>query len=87
MSITEYSINFWFSAIGIGVFGTALAYYLWNEGVGALGADRAGIFMNVAPLAAVLASPFFGEELFMYHLISLVVIVTGVIIMQLKRKL
>ncbi len=85
-SIINYSSNFWFSAIGIGVFGTALAYYLWNVGVGDLGADRAGIFMNVAPLAAVLVSPIFGEELFLYHLVSLVVIVSGVIIMQLKRK-
>lgn len=85
-SIIDYSSNFWISAVGIGVFGTALAYYFWNVGVGDIGADRAGIFMNVAPLAAVLASPFFGEELFFYHFISLVVIVSGVVIMQLKRK-
>lgn len=86
-SIINYSSSYWLSAIGIGVFGTALAYYLWNVGVGDLGADRAGVFMNVAPLAAVLASPFFGEQLYAYHLFSFVIIVTGVVIMQLKKKI
>ncbi len=79
-----YPYQFWLSAIGIGAFGTSLAYYLWNKGVGEIGAAQAGIYMNVAPLSTVLFSIFFGEQLFPYHIISFVVIVTGLLIMQIK---
>lgn len=83
-NFANYSYQFWIAAIGIGAFGTSLAYYLWNKGVGEIGAARAGIYMNIAPLSTVLFSLFFGEELFLYHIISFVIIVTGLLIMQLK---
>jgi drug/metabolite transporter (DMT)-like permease len=83
-NFTEYPYQFWLSVIGIGVLGTALAYFLWNKGVSSIGAAQAGIYMNVAPLSAVLFSFVFGEQLFFYHIISFVIIVTGLLIMQLK---
>lgn len=81
---TKYPYQFWLSAIGIGALGTALAYYLWNKGIVLVGAAQAGIYMNIAPLSTVLFSFFFGEQLFPYHIISFVIIVTGLLIMQLK---
>lgn len=81
----NYSYPFWLAAIGIGAFGTSLAYYLWNKGVGEIGAAQAGIYMNIAPLATVLFSLLFGEQLFPYHIISFVIIVSGLLIMRLKQ--
>ncbi len=83
-NFANYSYQFWLAAIGIGAFGTSLAYYLWNKGVGEIGAAQAGIYMNIAPLSTVLFSLFFGEQLFPYHIISFMIIVTGLLIMQLK---
>ena len=83
-NFTLYPYPFWLSAIGIGALGTALAYYLWNKGIALIGAAQAGIYMNIAPLSTVLFSFFFGEQLFSYHIISFMIIVTGLLIMQLK---
>ncbi len=83
-NFTSFPYQFWIAAIGIGAFGTSLAYYLWNKGVGEIGAARAGVYMNIAPLSTVLFSLFFGEELFAYHIISFIIIVTGLLTMQLK---
>jgi drug/metabolite transporter (DMT)-like permease len=83
-AVTEYPQPFWWSVMGIGIFGTALAYYAWNKGVSLIGAAQAGIFMNVVPLTAVLFSFIFGEQLFAYHIISFVIIVTGLLLMQLQ---
>ena len=84
--IVDYSATFWFSTIAIGVFGTALAYYLWNKGVGEIGAHNAAIYMNIAPLAAVLFASLFGEQLFQYHIYSFIIITVGVLIMQTKSR-
>ncbi len=83
-NIANYPQPFWLSVIGIGVLGTALAYYAWNKGVALIGAAQAGIYMNVVPLTAVLFSFLFGEQLFMYHLLSFIIIITGLLLMQLQ---
>jgi len=43
----------WLSLAYMGVFGTALAYVWYLEGVGALGPARAAIFVNLVPVAAI----------------------------------
>jgi drug/metabolite transporter (DMT)-like permease len=83
-NIVNYPQPFWLSVIGIGILGTALAYYAWNKGVALIGAAQAGIYMNVVPLTAVLFSFIFGEQLLAYHIISFIIIVTGLLFMQLQ---
>ncbi|MDW3652771.1 MAG: DMT family transporter [Bacteroidia bacterium] len=80
--VSTYSISFWFSAIGIGFFGTAVAYYFWNEGIKISSANQAGIMLNVVPLSTAIFSIILGEELFMYHLISGLLILVGVIVIR-----
>jgi drug/metabolite transporter (DMT)-like permease len=83
-NVVEYPQPFWLSVIGIGILGTALAYYAWNKGVSLIGAAQAGIYMNVVPLTAVLFSFIFGEQLFAYHIVSFVIILIGLLLMQLQ---
>ena len=77
--------DFWLSAIGIGFFGSTLAYLFWNKGIQKLGAANGAIFVNAVPLTTAVFALFFGEQLEMYHAISGGLILTGVLYVQLQR--
>ena len=78
--------EFWIAAIGMGLPGTALAYYGWNLGVKQIGPARAPVFLNMIPaMVAIFAVPF-GAELYGFHLISLLIIVAGVLVIQVKKR-
>jgi drug/metabolite transporter (DMT)-like permease len=79
-------IDFWLSAIGIGVLGTGVAYLFWNLGIQKKGAANAGLYMNFVPLAAAIFGLFFGERLENYHLISSFFILYGIYITNRKGK-
>lgn len=81
-NLGTHSFSYWLAAIGIGVFGTAAAYFLWNAGIKLTNANQAGIFINVVPLSAAIFSVIFGEELFFYHLVSGAFIILGVVVMR-----
>ncbi|MCB0631198.1 MAG: EamA family transporter [Saprospiraceae bacterium] len=85
-SWSSYPGNFWLAAFGMGGIGTALAYFFWNKGIARVGAPQAGIFLNIIPFAAALFALLFGEQIHLYHLFSGLIIITGVIIMQLRDK-
>jgi drug/metabolite transporter (DMT)-like permease len=78
--VTTHTYGFWMAVFGIGCFGTALAYFLWQKGVQIAGADKAGIYMNIVPLSAALFAILFNEHLHAYHLIGGLLIVTGLLI-------
>ena len=59
-NIQSYSFTFWFSAIGIGFFGTAAAYYLWNEGIKLTSPNQAAMMINIIPLSAAVISIILG---------------------------
>lgn len=81
-NIANYSNSFWLSALGIGFFGTSVAYYFWNEGIELSSANQAGIMINVIPLSTAIVSVFLGESLYLYHLISALLILLGVFIIR-----
>lgn len=78
--VSTHTFGFWMAVFGIGCFGTALAYFLWQKGVQIAGADKAGIYMNIVPLSAALFAILFDEHLYAYHLIGGLFIVTGLLI-------
>lgn len=84
IGIPDYSSSYWIAALGIGGFGTAVAYLLWNKGIQLTNANEAGIFINVVPLSTAAFSLIFGEILFGYHLVSGILIILGVIILLKK---
>lgn len=83
-ALAVVDIYFWGAAVGIGVLGTGLAYLLWNAGIKILGAGKAGLYMNIVPLAAAIFSVAVGESLANYHWISGAIIIFGMVIFNRK---
>ncbi len=74
----QHTPAYWGWAVGIGVGGTAVAYLLWNWGLSRAGTSRAGLFLNVIPLAAALAAVWWGAPVLPFHLVSGALILTGI---------
>jgi len=82
--VTTLPLKFWAAALGMGVFGTALSYYCWNYGISQIGAARGAIFLNATPLFIAFFAIFFGATLFNYHLVSFLLIISGLLLVQLQ---
>ncbi|GGG79704.1 membrane protein [Parapedobacter pyrenivorans] len=78
----EYETSFWIAAVTFGVLGTGVTYLLWNYGLSRLGASRAGVFMNIIPLATAATAVLFGEELMTYHYVSGALILVALLVAQ-----
>lgn len=62
------------------IFPSWLAYVFWGKGVQAIGTTRSEIFTHGIPLSGgILGILFLGEKLQMYHVLSLIFIVFGII--------
>ncbi len=62
-----------------GVFASFLAYICWNRGVELVGANRAGFTTHLLPaFGTVLAVFALGEELHVYHIVGIAVVLFGV---------
>ena len=63
----------------VGAFPSVIAYTCFNRGVELLGSAQAGLFMNVMPImGAGLAILFLGEDLRVFHLIGLALVLCGI---------
>jgi drug/metabolite transporter (DMT)-like permease len=63
----------------LGIPGTALAQWFWQEGVAELGATKAGVFLYIEPLATTaLAVPYLGEPFGPFILIGGLLVLGGV---------
>ena len=72
--------------IYLGVFGTALGHWFWQEGVAKIGAARAGIFLYLEPVATTtLAVPYLGEEFGIATAVGGLLVLAGVYWAQRKR--
>jgi drug/metabolite transporter (DMT)-like permease len=77
------------SAIGgilyVAVFPSILSYLCWNRGVEQVGANKAGIFVHLIPVfAIVLAVILLGERLQVYHTAGMILIFTGIFLTTLR---
>lgn len=69
----------WAAILFLGLFGTALAFTWYAEGVQRLGAGRAAAFINLVPVAAVLlAAWLLGERLILAELAGGALVLLGV---------
>lgn len=65
----------------VALFPSIVAYFCWNRGVEVIGANRAGLFINLIPVfASILAILFLGERLQVFHLIGMLLIFGGMIL-------
>ena len=77
------------SLLFVAICPSILAYLCWNRGILEIGANRAGLYINLIPLfAALMAIGFLGERFQTYHLIGILMIVAGLLLfnLPLKRK-
>lgn len=73
------------SILYVAVFPSIVAYFCWNRGVELIGANRAGLFINLVPLfASGLAILFLGESLHLFHVAGLALIFGGMAIFNRK---
>lgn len=71
----------------LAVFPSVLAFFCYNRGVQAVGANRAGVFIHLVPVFGILmAVAFLGEELSVTHLVGMGLIFTGVAIAARRAK-
>ncbi|MFD1787349.1 DMT family transporter [Sphingomonas floccifaciens] len=71
----------------VAIFPSLLSYLLFNAGVAAIGAGRAGQVINLMPLfGALLAAVLLGERLRAYHAVGMAMILAGLIVGLLRRQ-
>ncbi len=73
-----------FSLLYVAFCPSILAYLFWNKGIHEVGANRAGLYINLIPLfASLLAILFLGERFQDYHLIGIILIASGLLLFNL----
>jgi drug/metabolite transporter (DMT)-like permease len=71
----------------LAVFGSSIAFILFNYGVKMLGAARTELFSNIIPvLTAVFAFLMLGEPLGVQKVIGIAIVLTGLFLSQLKSR-
>lgn len=69
-----------------GIAASLLAPWMWVKAIDVLGADSTAIFMNLLPVVSVaLAAWLLNEQIHLYHLLGGVLVLSGVILAQIKR--
>ncbi len=70
-----------------GLLGSLVAPLLWVKAIDLIGADGSAMFMNLLPVIAVaLAAALLGESITQFHLIGGLMVISGVILSQIKTK-
>ncbi|WP_135081663.1 DMT family transporter [Terasakiella sp. SH-1] len=63
----------------IGIFPSVLSFLCWNRGVELVGANTAGVFLNLMPVfGAILGMLILGEKLQSFHYFGICLIVLGI---------
>ncbi len=52
----DVSTSAWLAVVASGVFGIALAYFFWNNGISQLGSARTSLYSNLSPPVALLTA-------------------------------
>ena len=62
-----------------------LAYLFWNQGIHEIGANQAGLYINLIPLFASLLAVLFLDERFQsYHFVGIILITSGLLLFNLR---
>lgn len=81
------SSHVWWQILGLGFFPTALAYMLYTTGLSMIESSRASITATIEPVVATLLGVFvFSEMLTIYQVMGILLVLTAVVLIQLKRK-
>ncbi len=70
----------------VAVFPSIVSYFCFNRGVELIGANRAGLFIHLAPVfGTIMAILFLGESFFWFHGIGIVMIISGILLTLQKK--
>lgn len=61
-NLGDYSLIVWGGVLYLGFFGSAVGFIWYYEGIRAFGASRAGVFINLVPVSAILLAHFILKE-------------------------
>ena len=69
----------------VAIFPSVLAFIFWNRAVRDIGANRAGVFINLMPVfSSILAVVFLGESIQTYHLQGIALVFAGISLTTLR---
>lgn len=69
------------SILYVATFPSIVAFFCWNWGVEQIGANRAGLFVNLIPVfASLMAVAWLGESIKAFHLIGMLFIFGGMVL-------
>lgn len=73
----------WMAALYTGLFASLVAQIFYIQGIGHIGANRAGLFINLVPVFGTLLSVLIiGEQLQLFHVLALVLALGGIAIAE-----
>jgi drug/metabolite transporter (DMT)-like permease len=82
----QWDVNLILIILYLGLGTSVISFLCWNAAISRLGAARTALFGNLIPIFASLEAVFFlGEKISVLHLISGVVVITGLIIANLRK--
>lgn len=69
------------SILYVAVFPSILAFFCWNRGVEIIGANKAGLFINLVPVfTSIMAIIWLNESLQAFHVTGMLLVFTGMIL-------
>jgi drug/metabolite transporter (DMT)-like permease len=75
----HWTAEAWVGLIYAGVFPSVVGGIFWNNAVVRVGPNKAGMFMHLMPVfASMLASAFLGEQLHLFHVAGMAMILGGI---------
>lgn len=75
------------SILYLGIFASLVSYMLWNKSVLLIGASKAGMVYYTIPIfSGVLAWYFLGEQIGLLHVVSGLLIISGILMANYEKK-
>ncbi|MBN8836048.1 MAG: DMT family transporter [Sphingobacteriia bacterium] len=82
----HFTTNIIITFLYLGIGNSVIGFFCWNAAIARIGAGRTSLFGNLMPvLASVEAVIFLGEEFTTFHLISGMIVLSGLVIANLKH--
>ena len=79
--LTGLNATFMTSILYFALFPSLVAYFCWNKGVELIGANRAGLFINLIPVfASFMAVVWLQESLKLFHFARLLLVFVGMVL-------
>ena len=70
----------------VAIFAGIISFFCWNKGVSIIGANRAGLFLNLIPVFSSILAIFFLKESFaLFHIIGVLFIIIGIILANFRK--